>query len=176
MIELIISGGQSGVDQAGWRAARRFGLPTGGWMPRGFKTEAGSRPEFARLYNAREHPSPEYPPRTRANIEDADGTLIFDTSRGTKIEDFSRGTQLAMRTAYGLGKPNVTVVVELGGPPDPKRAPTIVEWIREEEIRVLNVAGNRESTSPGIGAWVEAYLCGVFRALGLTEAEAQESP
>ena len=38
----IISGAQTGADQAGWRAARAFDLDTGGWMPKGFITEGVS--------------------------------------------------------------------------------------------------------------------------------------
>jgi hypothetical protein len=30
--ERVVSGGQTGADQAGLIAARRFGIPTGGWM------------------------------------------------------------------------------------------------------------------------------------------------
>ena len=41
MIKLVISGGQSGADQAGWRAAQACDIPTGGWMPFGFLTEEG---------------------------------------------------------------------------------------------------------------------------------------
>jgi len=33
----------------------------------------------------------------------------------------------------------------------------------------LNIAGNRESKFPGIGAWVESFLCDVFKAMGLQE-------
>ena len=36
MLEKIISGGQTGADQAAWRAAKAFGVPTGGWMPKDF--------------------------------------------------------------------------------------------------------------------------------------------
>jgi hypothetical protein len=43
----VISGGQTGADQAGWRAARAFGIPTGGWMPLEFRTERGPCPELA---------------------------------------------------------------------------------------------------------------------------------
>ena len=49
MIDRVISGGQTGADQAGWRAAKASGIPTGGWMPKGFLTEDGPRPEFAGL-------------------------------------------------------------------------------------------------------------------------------
>jgi hypothetical protein len=52
MIERVISGGQTGADQAGWRAARAYGIPTGGWMPLGFLTETGPRPEFTELDGA----------------------------------------------------------------------------------------------------------------------------
>jgi hypothetical protein len=43
----VISGGQRGADQAGWRAARALGIPTGGWMPLEFRTENGACPELA---------------------------------------------------------------------------------------------------------------------------------
>lgn len=51
----IISGGQTGVDQAALRAAKRVGLPTGGWMPKGFLVEYDFRPDFAELYGMQEH-------------------------------------------------------------------------------------------------------------------------
>jgi hypothetical protein len=41
MLELVISGGQTGADQGGLRATRACGIPTGGWAPRGWLTEAG---------------------------------------------------------------------------------------------------------------------------------------
>jgi len=42
----------------------------------------------------------------------------------------------------------------------------VVAWIVAHEIHVLNVAGNRESRAPGIGARVERFLADVFRQLG----------
>ena len=47
MVTMVISGGQTGADQAGWRAAEACGIPTGGWMPRGFLTEEGTERWFA---------------------------------------------------------------------------------------------------------------------------------
>jgi hypothetical protein len=41
----------------------------------------------------------------------------------------------------------------------------VVYWIREKGVRVLNVAGNRESSAPGIGVRVERFLGAVFRQL-----------
>jgi hypothetical protein len=40
-----------------------------------------------------------------------------------------------------------------------------VAWIAENGIRVLNVAGNRERVSPGIGDRVERFMARVFRRL-----------
>jgi hypothetical protein len=41
MLERVITRGQTGADQAAWRAAKAFGIPTGGAMPLGFLTETG---------------------------------------------------------------------------------------------------------------------------------------
>jgi hypothetical protein len=69
VLDKVITGGQTGADQAAWRVARAFGIPTGGWMPLGFLTEtadgkgAEPHPEFADLYGARETPTaPRCPP------------------------------------------------------------------------------------------------------------------
>jgi hypothetical protein len=173
MVETIISGGQTGADQAGWRAAKRFGLKTGGWMPRGYRTEDGPRPEFAEMYGANEHTSREYPPRTRANVREADVTLVFDTSRDHTFEGLSRGSQRTIITADERRKQSLVVVVTRGEPLDPKRPAALAKRLRELNPRSLNVAGNRESKAPGIGYWVEKYLCEVFRLLGLEESRCE---
>jgi hypothetical protein len=79
MLDRIVSGGQTGADQAGWRAAKAAGIPTGGWMPLGFLTEDGPRPEFAGLYGAEECPTADYPARTRRNVIDSSATIWFGT-------------------------------------------------------------------------------------------------
>ena len=69
----IISGGQTGADRAALDAAIELGLPHGGWLPRGRKTESGPLPL---KYNLRELDSDRYRDRTEQNIIDSDGTLI----------------------------------------------------------------------------------------------------
>lgn len=59
---LIITGGQTGADQAAWRAAKACGLPTGGYMPKGYLTEDGPRPEFATEFGAVAMTTSHYPP------------------------------------------------------------------------------------------------------------------
>ena len=86
MLNKVISGGQPGSDIAGVRAAKRAGIPTGGSLPRGFRTEDGPRPSYAREFGMVALEEDDYPTRTRKNVEDADVTLLiaFDTdSRGS---------------------------------------------------------------------------------------------
>ena len=45
MIEKIISGGQSGADQAALDAAIKLGISHGGWIPKGRITEDGTLPD-----------------------------------------------------------------------------------------------------------------------------------
>jgi hypothetical protein len=82
MLERVISGGQTGADQAAWPAAKAAGIPTGGAMPKGFLTEDGPRPELAELYGAHELEAPDYPARTVANVEGATGAIQTRGDRG----------------------------------------------------------------------------------------------
>jgi hypothetical protein len=154
MLEKIISGGQTGADQAGWRAARVFGIATGGWMPRGFLTEDGPHPEFAEQYGAAEMPTGSYPARTEQNVQDSDGTLWFG-------ETTTAGAQATIGAAHKLRKP--CLLIYPGASFEPAHA---VAWITENSIRTLNVAGNRESEEPGIGDRVEEFLGQVLHQLG----------
>lgn len=167
MIERVISGGQTGGDQAGWRAAKAIGIATGGWMPRGFLTEDGPRPEFADLYGALEHLSPTYPPRTRDNVIDSFVTLWFGDPR-------SPGGRLTLGYAQARGK--FTYVIETPGSEWTPAAIArhVANAFEQQEHfprslrgvgQTLNVAGNRESSAPGIGEWVERYLAEVFRLM-----------
>jgi hypothetical protein len=65
------------TTDTGWRAARAFGIATGGWMPLGILTEEGPRPEFAALFGAVEIPTPDYRARTKRNVADSATTLRF---------------------------------------------------------------------------------------------------
>ena len=57
-IKKIVSGGQTGADQAALDVAIRYGIAHGGWVPKGRKTEAGTLPE---KYKLRQMPSGSYP-------------------------------------------------------------------------------------------------------------------
>ena len=160
MLARVISGGQTGADQAAWRAARAAGLDTGGAMPRGFLTEVGPRPKFAREFAATEHDSADPSARTEANVREADATLIFG------VEPCSRGTA---RTILACREAVVPFRVVRVGPDLMSESPReAAEWLRSLTLVVftLNVAGDRESNCLGIGERVERFLADLFHRLG----------
>jgi hypothetical protein len=142
-IERIVSGGQTGVDRAALDAAIALGIPHGGWCPRGRLAEDGAIPS---RYQLGETDSEDYPVRTERNVIDSDGTLILYRGR------LWGGTELTRRLAVKHAKP--LLLVDLDKPLTPK---AFRQWLHAHAVRVLNVAGPRESTLPGIG--LEAYRC-----------------
>jgi hypothetical protein len=75
MLDRIITGGQTGAEQAAWRAAKAFGVPVGGWMQSGFVTEDGPHPEFAREYGAAELPAEGDSTKPDQNVQHSSATL-----------------------------------------------------------------------------------------------------
>ena len=105
MIERIISGGQTGADQAGLAVAKRLGVATGGCMPKGWLTEAGPRPDLGATYGLEEAETAAYPERTERNVLAADGTVVFGDAR-------SRGSMLTARLCRRHGKPCLMVPLD----------------------------------------------------------------
>jgi hypothetical protein len=145
--EKIISGGQTGVDRGALDAAIALGIPHGGWCPRGRLAEDGSIPD---VYQLAETDLPDYPQRTERNVLESDGTLIL--CHGAPVG----GTELTRRLATRYGKP--CLVANL----DTYSAADILAWLASANIRVLNVAGPRESQSPGIAAETQRLLVALF--------------
>jgi hypothetical protein len=147
MITMVISGGQSGADQAGWRAAEACGIETGGWMPKGFLTEEGPQRYFADLYGALEMPTPWYPARTEQNVRYSDGTLWFGTTD-------TPGAKTTLEACKRFKRPVMLVT-----PSEVVLPSDVVQWLRQNpQIKRLNIAGNRESKNPGIGGESRAVL------------------
>lgn len=147
-VERIVSGGQTGVDRAALDVALLLGIPCGGWCPRGRKAEDGT---IAERYPLQETQSSDYRQRTAANVRDSDGTLILHHGRLTG------GTALTVQIAEHTSKP--CMVVDLGTAPSPTNT---LNWIGNHHIRVLNVAGPRESQSPGIYLRAHHWLRSCF--------------
>ncbi len=137
------------MDRAALDAARALGLPSGGWCPRGRRAEDGRIPS---RYPLAETPSWRYPERTEWNVRDSDGTLIL--TRGAP----RGGTALTISLARRWKRP--CLVLDLAAQPEVGRA---CEWLEEHDIHTLNVAGPRESETPGVQAQALRFL---MRLLG----------
>lgn len=127
MVKKVISGGQTGADRIGLEIAKELGIETGGTAPKYFKTENGSDKSL-KDFGLVEDDSSDYNPRTEKNIIDSDGTVIFGNTK-------SAGSKLTIQ----LLKKHTKKYIE---------NPTIEklkEFIIENNIEVLNVAGNRAS-------------------------------
>jgi hypothetical protein len=146
----IVSGGQSGVDRAALDAARALGIPAGGWCPRGRIAEDG---RLRRRYRLVETPSAGYAERTEWNARDSDGTLIVNRGR------LDGGTLVTAQLARRHGKP--VFVVQIGRR---LRRAEWLAWLRRNRVRVLNVAGPRESKRRGIYREARRVLAVLWRA------------
>ena len=154
-LKTVISGGQTGADLGGLMAGdalEHFGVKTSGWCPKGWKNELG---KDTRLWNLglREHPSSDYEPRTEANVQISTGTVLFGdiTSPGSKLT-------LKMIEKHRVAKfiipwrgETVPYMINMYGD-------KFLEWLNTERIKVLNVAGNRESVNPGIQGFVANFI------------------
>lgn len=136
MLLKIVSGGQTGVDRAALDAGLASGISVGGWCPAGRRAEDGTIPE---RYPLLEHESPIYAVRTEQNVVDSDATLVLN------LGELTDGTALTVQLARKHRKP--FLVVQLDENADPA---AVAEWLRELEVKVLNIAGPRESKCPGI--------------------------
>lgn len=147
MIEQIISGGQTGADQAGSEAAIRLGLRPGGWIPRGRRTNTGRMSDelFSR-YGYQEHASASYPPRTEQNVREADVTVWLGRTN-------SPGYYCTRKAATRWGKPMHC------------NPPAILLRELARSYRVWNVAGNREETNPGLFERTVAQLVEALQPL-----------
>ncbi len=132
------------MDRAALDVALDVGLSCGGWCPKGRKAEDGVLPS---TYPLKETPSAEYAQRTTWNVRDADATLILTVGPATG------GTLQTIDEAIRLKKPYL--VVDLATCPDPS---AVRAWLSTHRIRILNVAGPRESKCPGIYAEASKFL------------------
>lgn len=147
----IISGAQTGADMGGLDAALELNIPTGGTMAAKFQQSIeGDKkiysPEIAEKYGLKEGAITKregaygtyddvYYQRTIDNAQEADGTIWFGNAD-------SPGGKLTLGSIAQQGKVKPLI--------NPTNAEEIRKWIIDNNIKILNVAGNREHKSPGI--------------------------
>ena len=149
-LEQIVSGGQTGVDRAALDVALELGIPCGGWCPQGRLAEDGV---IAERYPLRETRSARYSRRTLCNVRDSDATLIV--VRGEP----AGGTAYTVRVAQDLERPYLVV------PPDVTHVARTLDWLRDDQVVLLNVAGPRESGAPGTYVAARLFLHELLQAV-----------
>jgi hypothetical protein len=151
----IISGGQTGVDRAALDVAIELGLLYGGAVPRGRKAEDG--PIDRRYRWLKELSTGGYRKRTEQNVLDGDATLIITEGRPTS------GTGYTIACAVKQGRPYL--IVDLYRDPIDETVRIIGRWLAEVRPVILNVAGPRESSCPGIYEKAIPVLRAVFSTM-----------
>ena len=143
----IVSGGQTGADRGGLDAAIELGLEHGGWCPKGRRAEDGTIPARYALVETSEK---DYEVRTERNVRDSDATVVFTHGKP------EGGSAVTVGFARKHAKP--CLAVDLDALDHDDAAEEVRRFLVAEKPRVLNVAGSRESRSPGIAERVKAIL------------------
>lgn len=153
MLKQVISGGQTGADEAGLYIAKKFGIKTGGFAPKGWMTKKGPNLMLKNNYGLIESTGG-YKKRTWENVEHSNGTIRLAYSFK------SPGEVCTLNAINHFKKPFFDV--------DLKRSPAPIqcsEWIVMNDIEILNIAGNTETSTNNVFALVGSYLNEVFKIL-----------
>jgi hypothetical protein len=136
----IISGGQTGADRAALDFAIENEISCGGFCPHSRKAEDGTIPS---RYPLTPINSDSYEDRTKANVKEADGTLVFLWQKPA-----GEGTQKTIDFCQKYHKPYY--LCEIEKLTEISNYCHIPQWLIRHQIKTINVAGNRESENPGI--------------------------
>lgn len=155
MIEQIISGGQTGVDQVALIVAEALGIRTGGTAPKGWRTDDGPAPWLGTRFGLVESYDAGYVVRTVKNVRDADMTVWFGdvTSPGGRLtKKIARIEQVynTKRKYHWLENPTVDDLTVYFG--------------SLFNVKILNVAGNRLRTNPAATALACEILTKALRS------------
>lgn len=140
----VISGGQKGADHLGLVAGADLGLETGGTAPKTWATsQGGPGPDELQAFGLVEDDSmvqtladgsidiaDAYRQRTLKNVSNSDGTIILTVPGRFD----SPGSQLTRSYARSAKKPFL----------DNPTPAEVRRWVEENNIKTLNIAGNRE--------------------------------
>jgi hypothetical protein len=155
----VVSGGQTGVDRGALDAALGLGVPCGGWCPDGRRAEDGVIPA---RYPVTELRGAGYEERTHKNVEDSDGTLIITFGQ------VSGGTARTLEVCRKLVRPHL--VVDAASVTFEEALGEAVRFVRESDIRRLNVAGPRASGEPSGHGYAYALVRDLCRQCAVSQS------
>ncbi|MBW4513039.1 MAG: hypothetical protein KME64_42155 [Scytonematopsis contorta HA4267-MV1] len=145
----VISGGQTGADMGGLIGAKALGITTGGTAAAGWLIDGGTNPNLQNygVVEGEQGSSNKvtFANRTIANIENSDGTVLLGNSQ-------SPGSKVTLDAANHRKKPILAIPLETVLNDKATAAKLIEDFVRQNNIKILNIAGNRERVSPGIEA------------------------
>jgi len=153
----IISGGQTGVDRAALDAAPRHGIESGGWCPTGRLDESGRIPD---RYPVKELENGGSTKRTLQNVKDSDGTIIIYPGK------LSGGTEQTLHFCVEQRRPHE--LIDASNISTEKAAQLIADFVCENNIEILNVAGPRQSEWPE-GYGYAAQVLDIFLNSGMSK-------
>ena len=136
----IISGAQTGVDRAALDIALKHGIESGGWCPTRRLDEFGRIPD---CYPLKELENGGFTERTLQNVKDSDGTVIIYPGK------LSGGTEQTVHFCVEQRRPHE--LIDVSNVSIEKAAQLIADFVRENNVATLNVAGPRASE------WPEGY-------------------
>ncbi len=166
-LKKIISGGQTGADIAAIDAAIVNGMPYGGWLPKGRKTENG--PLDLRYTNMTEMSVGDYQEMTEQNVKEADGTVIFTHGKYTGVS--------ALTSNYAAKHNKPVLHLDLDVASELAAIESLIEWIYKHNIATLNVAGSRESKDENIYDDVHSIIKSIINTLKTAEiVDAPQTP
>ena len=155
-LKKVISGAQTGADTIGLEIAKEFGYQTGGTAPNNFFRETGydthTKDSLAAFgvkeigYKKHLDVADElglksysaFLPRTFENVKNSDATVFFSSDRDSRDAGYFSTKRFAMREK----KP----FLELSGKDTVEyNAKKLRNWLQENKVETLNIAGNRGS-------------------------------
>jgi len=158
MLTRTITGGDVGVDIAALRAAKAVGLETGGWMARGWRTDAGTKPEYAEQYGVQQLDTPDRDARHIRNIRESNAVLLLARSV------LSSDMKSALAAIRKPGDTRPYRIVEWGEYDIVRVLDThrdaVVRFLLEPGRMIVSVVGGRDQF---VEAPVQAWLEQVFR-------------
>ena len=153
MLKKIVSGGQTGVDRGALDAALAFNFPCGGWCPDGKIAEDGvidDRYPMQKLIGG------DYAARTTENVKDSDGTAII------YFNELNGGTAQTYSDCKSIHKPHL--LIDAAQVNTEQAASLIDEFVEDNNITVLNMAGPRESKVKGARGYTFKVISNLLNA------------
>ena len=131
----IISGGQTGADQAGLKAAKLLGFKTSGWAPKGWLTSDGPKQQLLESFQLIESEE-DYKGRTWENVRDSNATIRL------AVDFDSPGEICTMEAINYFKKPWLDIDLL-----NPKPIQELIEFLVLVKPSILNIAGNTQGTN-----------------------------